>query len=202
MITVKNLTKSYQGQVVLHDFNATFQTGLLTCVLGASGIGKTTLLRLLMGLESPDSGTILGLDGLRPSVVFQEDRLCQGLTLETNLLLPHIHKPSPLTLSTLQQGLQALDLSGNEHKLVQQLSGGMMRRTALLRALLIPFDILFLDEPFKGLDGETKIKTMDYLKAQTQGKTVICITHDPSEVSYLNPQNILHIPSQQNGDFS
>lgn len=193
MIIIEKLTKRYGSQVVLENFNATLETGRLTCILGPSGIGKTTLVRILMGLETADSGTVSGLDALVKSAVFQEDRLCSGLDVYTNILLPHLQKPSPLTLAQIDQGLSALDLQDQAHKLAGALSGGMKRRAALLRALFAPYDILFLDEPFKGLDAQTKEKSMAYLKANTQGKTVICITHDQNEVTYLNPVNTLYL---------
>ncbi len=193
MIIIENLCKSYGDQVVLDHFNATIQTGALTCILAPSGKGKTTLLRILMGLERADSGSITGLDGLQKSAVFQEERLCENLDIPTNILLPHLQKDSTLTLSEIDLGLLALDLEGNEGKLVRELSGGMKRRTAILRALFAPFDILFLDEPFKGLDGKTKEKTMDYFKEKTYGKTVLCITHDETEVAYLAPHSIISV---------
>ncbi|WP_409968909.1 ATP-binding cassette domain-containing protein [Bengtsoniella intestinalis] len=193
MIELKNLSKTYGEQVVLDDVSIILPSGKLTCLLGPSGKGKTTLLRILMGLETADAGTITGLEGLQKSAVFQEDRLCEGLNLYINILLPHLQKGSDLTLSQIKTALQALDLEGNEGKLVRDLSGGMKRRVAILRALLAPYDILFLDEPFKGLDGKTKEKTMDYFKEKARGKTVLCITHDEAEVAYLKPEMIVRL---------
>lgn len=193
MIVLENLCKSYGEQVVLENFSATIPTGALCCILAPSGKGKTTLLRILMGLEAPDSGTVTGLAGLEKSAVFQEDRLCENLDILTNILLPHLQKESAVTVSQIQEGIEALGLAGNEGKVVSELSGGMKRRVALLRALFASYDILFLDEPFKGLDGETKEKTMDYFKEKTRGKTVLCITHDPVEVDYLAPEKILNM---------
>lgn len=193
MIVVENLSKAYGTQQVLQGFSATFPTGELSCIAGASGKGKTTLLRLLMGLEQPDSGTISGLDGLQKSAVFQEDWLCQHLDVYANILLPHVQKNSALTLASIDQGLQALGLAGHQHKLAGALSGGMKRRVALLRALLAPYDVLFLDEPFKGLDPATKAQTMAYCKERIQGKTVIFITHDREEVDYFAPKTVIMV---------
>lgn len=193
MIHIQSLCKQYQGQVVLNRVCATIPKHQLTCILGASGVGKTTLLRILMGLELADSGTVAGLDDLQKSAVFQEDRLCEHLNIATNILLPHLHTTSALTPAQLAQGLSALDLQGHDHKLVGDLSGGMKRRVALLRALLSPYDILFLDEPFKGLDGPTKEKTMAFFKEKAMGKTVICITHDQAEVAYLAPSQVIEL---------
>ncbi|MFI3250471.1 MAG: ATP-binding cassette domain-containing protein [Eubacteriales bacterium] len=193
MITLENICKSYQNQPIFTNFNCTISEGVTTCILGPSGKGKTTLFRMLMELEAPDSGTISGLDRLRKSVVFQEDRLCENLKIHANILLPHIKKESAITLTQIDAALAELELSGHENKLVCELSGGMKRRVAILRALFASYDILFLDEPFKGLDDQTKEKTMDYFKKSTQGKTVLWITHDEGEVDYLKPENLLSL---------
>lgn len=193
MILLEQICKSYQNQPIFSDFNCQIQEGGTTCILGPSGRGKTTLFRLLMGLEPPDSGTISGVDGLAKSVVFQEDRLCETLSIRSNILLPHIKKSCDITLGEIDACLEDLGLSGQEQKLVCELSGGMKRRVAMARALLAPYDLLFLDEPFKGLDDQTKEKTMDYVKKSVKGKTVLWITHDEGEVAQFQPEQILHL---------
>ena len=86
-IEVKHLYKSFGSKVVLRDFSARFPIGAVTAVMAPSGGGKTTLLRVLMGLEAADSGTVEGLAGLRQSAVFQEDRLCEALSAAANIRL-------------------------------------------------------------------------------------------------------------------
>lgn len=193
MIYIENLNKSYRDEVVLDNYSLEIEKNSLTCILGQSGKGKTTLLRILMGLETADSGSIRGLENSMKSAVFQEDRLCEGLNMYSNILLPHIQKDTNISLDKIKNGISALQLDGNETKLVSELSGGMKRRVAILRALLCPYDVLFLDEPFKGLDGDTKAKTMDYFMSETKGKTVILITHDEYEVQYLKPNKIINL---------
>ncbi len=193
MISVQHLYKTYDDTPVFSDFSCEIPLGKRTCIWGSSGIGKTTLFRILMGLEQADSGTISGLEGLKQSVVFQEERLCPTLTVEGNILLPHVKKNSFLSSKKVETALKSLGLGESQHKLAQELSGGMGRRVAILRALLAPFDILFLDEPFKGLDESSKKKTMDYVLEETKEKTVLWITHDPEELSYFQSEQVLKL---------
>lgn len=192
-ILVEGLGKSYGAQVVFQDFSCTIAPDSRTCMLGRSGSGKTTLLRMFMGLESPEQGQITGLEGLRSSVVFQEDRLCQQLSVTANLRLPHLHKNTGLTKEMLEEGLRAMGLEGQGDKLACDLSGGMARRVAILRALLLPCDLLLLDEPFSGLDEATKEKTIAFVRNKTQGKTVLWITHNEGELAQLPSEKILEI---------
>lgn len=188
-IRIEKLCKSYGENRVLTDFSAVFPEGETSCVMGASGCGKTTLLRLLLGLEKPDGGTILGLPE-KISAVFQEDRLAEPFSAEANLALvtgPHVPR------ETLRSALSALGLSGSLDKPVRELSGGMRRRVAIARALVYDAPLLLLDEPFKGLDEETKKTVMDYVKAHAAGKTVILVTHDEDEAEYLGIKTIVKI---------
>ncbi|MFI3254923.1 MAG: ATP-binding cassette domain-containing protein [Eubacteriales bacterium] len=193
MISVKNLYKSYGDTCVFSDYSEEIPLGKRTCIWGPSGIGKTTLFRLLMDLEQVDSGEISGLENLKQSVVFQEDHLCPTVTVEGNILLPHMKKNSPLTLAQVSEALGILGLEACKEKRAEELSGGMRRRVAILRAVLATFDILFLDEPFKGLDEKSKKITMDYVMEKTKNKTVLWITHDPEELSYFHSEKVLHL---------
>ena len=163
------------------DFSAAFPQGKTTCVMGPSGCGKTTLLSLLLGLERPDSGEITGLSGLRKSAVFQEHRLCEDVSAAANLRLvaPRLSRQEAEAL------LAGLGLGDSLRQPVREFSGGMKRRTAILRALAAPYDVLFADEPFQGLDQDTKGLVLDYWREQTRGKTVILVTHDLAEAEAL-----------------
>ena len=86
-IELQNVSKAFGEKQVLQDFSHTFPEGELTCVMGPSGCGKTTLLSLLLGLEQPDAGKILGMEGRRKSAVFQEDRLCENASAVSNIRL-------------------------------------------------------------------------------------------------------------------
>ena len=146
-----------------------------------SGAGKTTLLRILMGLETQDRGIITGLDGLRLSAVFQEDRLCENLNPVSNLRLV----TPALSRTAAAEALAAVGLTDCQRQPARELSGGMRRRVAILRALLAEYDLLFLDEPFKGLDQETKEIVMADTRRRCSGRTVLFVTHDSAELEAL-----------------
>ena len=171
-IMIQGLYKAFDGKQVLRDFSAVLPAGRVTGLMAPSGTGKTTLLRILMGLERPDRGTITGLQGLRLSAVFQEDRLCENLNPVSNLRL--------VTPALSREGLTDCLTQP-----VRELSGGMRRRVAILRALLAEYDLLFLDEPFKGLDRETKEVVMADTRRRCDGRTVLFVTHDPTELEAM-----------------
>ena len=180
-VTINHLFKSFGEHTVLNDFNSCIPAGQVTLLTAPSGKGKTTLLRILMGLEKADSGEISGLEGLKQSVVFQEDRLCENLSAFSNIKLA-----SPqLKNEMIEEALAKVGLAEYALSPISKFSGGMKRRVAILRALLADYDILFLDEPFKGLDAETKALVMSDVKQRSQGKTVILVTHDPTEAEIL-----------------
>ena len=175
-IVIRGLSKAFDGKQVLRDFSAVLPAGQITGLMAPSGAGKTTLLRILMGLETPDRGTITGLQGLRLSAVFQEDRLCENLNPVSNLRLV----TPTLSQSAAEEALTAVGLTDCLHQPVRELSGGMRRRVAILRALLAEYDLLFLDEPFKGLDRETKDVVLADTRRRCDGRTVLFVTHDPT----------------------
>lgn len=180
-LTINHLSKSFGEHTVLKDFSANIPTGQVTLLTAPSGKGKTTLLRILMGLETADSGEISDFNGLKQSAVFQEDRLCENLSALSNMKLA-----SPqLQNETIEEALTKVGLAEYAHCTISEFSGGMKRRVAILRALLADYDILFLDEPFKGLDAETKTLVISDVKQRSQGKTVILVTHDPTEAEIL-----------------
>ncbi len=173
-IVITDLTKSFGEQPVLDGFSAVFRAGETTCIMGPSGCGKTTLLNILMGLLEPDSGTVAGVPK-RMSAVFQEDRLCESFSAVTNVRLA-CGKDAQADMISAQ--LEALDLRDYFAKPVREFSGGMKRRVALVRAIMAKGDILFLDEPFGGLDDETKKTAVNYVKDNIRARTVIMVTHD------------------------
>lgn len=187
-IRITNLNKSYGEKHVLSNFSAKFEKGKTTCIMAPSGAGKTTLLRILAGLETADSGQIDGLQGLKKSMVFQEDRLCDNLSASANIRLvrqKHFFGRNKDAEIEISDAMKAVGLIGCENQPVREFSGGMRQRTALLRALYSDWDILFLDEPFKGLDEQTKKQVIQYTKEKCQGKTVIFVTHDHNEAKAL-----------------
>ncbi len=171
-IVIKKLTKSYGGHPVFDGFSAEIPLNGVTVLRGASGAGKTTLFRLLLGLERPDGGEILGMQGKKPAVVFQEDRLLPWATALDNVSL----------VSNSARAGAALSRLGLSESLLQQpkeLSGGMKRRVAIARALAYGGDLLFLDEPFTGLDEENKRIAARALL--DEGVPILVITHDDAE---------------------
>lgn len=187
-IKVNNLHKKFKGQQVLNNLTMSFSEGKITCIMGASGVGKTTLAYILMGLLEADSGEIIGLHTKKISPVFQEDRLIEHWDAIRNILLV---SPKEVTSRTVEQHLINLGLTEYKGKPVRSLSGGMRRRVAIVRALLSEYDVLLMDEPFKGLDEELKKQAICYVKENTKGKTVIVITHDRDEVEMMQAELII-----------
>ena len=170
-IRVEGLCKSYGGKAVLTNLTAVFRPGI-TCAAAPSGTGKTTLLRLLLGLERPDAGSIRGA-GCRWAAVFQEDRLLEDLSAAGNLRFALGEVPGEAGALLARLGLELSD-----PKPVRAWSGGMKRRLALARALLAPAEALALDEPFTGLDGENRARCLELIRERGRGKPVLLATHD------------------------
>ena len=181
---LRNICKAYGEKQVLQNVDLVLPEGETTALMGASGRGKTTLIRILMGLEQADSGERLGMDKVRISAVFQEDRLLDRLTAEGNLRFVAETERQRGEIPAL---LQELGLGG-ERSPAATFSGGMKRRLAIARALLADYDLLVLDEPFRGLDEDTKAQVMETVRRRSMGKTVLLVTHDESEAKALAKQ--------------
>lgn len=186
-IEVQGISKNFSGLEVLHNFSVVIPYGEIACIMGPSGVGKTTLIHILLGLIKPDSGMIQGIDGKTMSAVFQENRLCEQFDAIENVKLVLSEK---MTSDRIRQEFTKVYLTEYENKPVQKLSGGMKRRVAIVRAVLANTDIIILDEPMKGLDLELKVKVLHYLKEATKGKTVIMVTHDREEALILGAKII------------
>ena len=195
-IGIRNITKLYGEKTVFKDLNLKIESGKITCIMAPSGAGKTTLLRMMMGLEKPDRGSIVGLSEKRFSAVFQEERLCEGMTAIGNIRLVN---PS-LTAEQIRNELQRLGMYDCENQPVSELSGGMCRRVSILRALLAEYDVLFMDEPFKGLDSALKKDVIASVMEKTVGKTVIVVTHDRS-VAYLLRAELINLQVNMSDRF-
>lgn len=181
LIQIQNLTIKYNDNIVLEDFSYDFYEGIYA-VTGPSGIGKTSLAHAVAGII-PYTGKIISVPGLRQSVVFQDNRLLEGLSVIKNLCIP--------SGCTKEQAIKAINdtgLAGSHDTPVYRLSGGMKRRVAILRAILTPSDVIIMDEPFTGLDKEIKMRVMQYIKENTSGKIMIMITHDMSEAEYFDSE--------------
>ena len=183
MIELKSVDFSYGESKILDSFNLTVNDGECVCLSGPSGCGKTTVLKLVMGLLKPDSGKISGVK--RPSVVFQEDRLLSGFSLITNVLLPPLADGRKSVATEL---LNEANLGEAIYEKVRDLSGGMKRRAAIVRALCFEGDVLVLDEPFNGIDAENKRIMAEMIKREylQKGKPVLMVSHIPSDAELLN----------------
>lgn len=187
ILKVRNLQKTFDTLKVLKQMDLTLESGTIYCLMGPSGSGKTTLLRILMKLERADGGSIAWEDKPHPgpvrlSAVFQEDRLCEDFTPLENVLMAC--DPS-LSKAQVRSHLSHLLPEESLSRPVSTLSGGMKRRTAICRALLAPSDAILMDEPFTGLDENTKKAVISYIKEMTAGKLVLISTHQEEDVALL-----------------
>ena len=180
-LEISHLTKRFGEKTLFEDLDLTLTA---PAVLWApSGWGKTTLLRILMGLETPTSGTVQGVG--KVSAVFQEDRLCPQLTAVENVVLV-LPGPMDQYKKQIEKDFQQLGLDDAALSLpARKLSGGQKRRAALLRALWAESDTLLLDEPFTGMDPETMKKAAALLKARCQDRNVLLATHDREAIEAL-----------------
>lgn len=193
MIKIDELNKSFGDTAVFKEFSAEFEDGSVTCIMGSSGIGKTTLQRILMGLEDYDDGRITGIENKTMAAVFQEDRLCENLTVSANIRMTGGKDEKGISEQEVVKYLEIIGMKDMAGKQVSELSGGMKRRVAILRAVLADRDIVFFDEPLKGLDQETEKKVMETIVPLLSGKTVLWVTHREDEAAYFKNANMLKL---------
>ncbi len=179
MLKINNVSFSYDNKKIFSDFSFELSENDRVWLHGESGCGKTTLLRLILGLEKPQYGEIVGTTGLKPSVVFQEDRLLPFKTALQNIMLVNGDRQKAI------DNLKALGLGDNLNTPVNELSGGMCRRVAIARALSVEFDYLILDEPFTGLDKENVETAIKLILKTAENKPIILATHSPLEAELL-----------------
>lgn len=184
---IQHLCKSFDGKMVLDHVSLTLESGGTACLMAPSGRGKTTLLRCIAGLEAPDSGQITDLPE-RIAYVFQEDRLCDGFSAVDNIRLV---TGKALGEGEIRRHLEELGLAGSLDQPVRELSGGMRRRVVISRAVCFGADLLLLDEPFKGLDGEARQQTADYILRHRGAAAILCVTHDREDAAALGGADIV-----------
>ena len=181
MLKLQHLTKQFGAAPLFTDL--CMEVDAPVVLWAPSGWGKTTLLRILMGLDTPTAGRVQGVG--RAAAVFQEDRLCPQLTALQNvtLVLPGSEKQykEQIRADFQQLGMDAAALALP----AARLSGGQKRRTALLRALWVPSDTLLLDEPFTGMDPDTLAAAAALLRTRCGTEPVLLATHDREAIRLL-----------------
>lgn len=186
-IVLKGIKKSFGKKKVLQDINLTLEDNGIYCLMGPSGMGKTTLMRILLNREKADSGTVTGIHAGEISAMFQEDRLCPSLSAVQNVALVCDGKvDEKALLQELEQILPANCLQ----QPVAQLSGGMKRRVALARAMHYPCRMIVLDEPFTGLDQNTRLEVIQYLLKMRKDRILLVATHGVNDASLLGAKVI------------
>lgn len=201
LITIKDLTFSHGDRLLYDGISMNLPRGKVTAIMGPSGIGKTTLLRLIGGQLKPTSGQVL-FDGedvptlsrsrlyevrKRMSMLFQSGALFTGMTVFDNVAFPlreHSGLPEALIHTIVMMKLEAVGLRGAANLMPSQLSGGMARRAALARAIALDPDLIMYDEPFVGQDPITMGVLVKLIRELNDalGITSVIVTHDVTEV--------------------
>jgi sulfonate transport system ATP-binding protein len=197
-LVLKGLCKEYflqqQWMSALVDVNLCVEQGSFVTIVGKSGCGKTTLLRIIAGLEPPSAGeVVVNPRDAKVGMVFQEPRLMPWLTVGQNMALA-MKRQNPATIKQTVQGyLELLGLSKYQQAYPAQLSGGMAQRVALGRALCYHSDIILMDEPLSALDAFTRRHLQDELITifQQSHKTIFFVTHDVDEALLLGQKVIV-----------
>ena len=186
-IKITDLKKIYLDRTVFKNLNLTVKKAGRIAVMGESGCGKTTLLKIISGLEKADGGRLEGLPE-KISFVFQEDRLFEKFTALSNAKFAADKK---IDDETVRRHLIEVGLTDSTLQTAENLSGGMKRRVSIVRAILAKADLLLLDEPFKGLDEGNRENVANYILKNTADTTVILVTHDRDEVELLSADAVM-----------
>lgn len=211
MIEFKNLHKSFGDKVVLDGVSHVMETGKTNLIIGSSGSGKTVLQKCLVGLITPDEGEILydGTDLLNMNeeekkeirqqigMLFQGSALFDSMTVEQNIKFPldmFTNDPHPKKMERVNEVLERVNLVGSNKKFPSEISGGMKKRVAIARAIVLTPKYLFCDEPNSGLDPQTSMLIDQLIHEITveYNMTTIINTHDMNSVMEIG-DNILYM---------
>lgn len=172
---IQNLNKKFGDKSIFDNNSFAFEDGRVTYILGESGIGKTTLLRIIAGLDKDYTGKIIGKQE-KVSYVFQEPRLFPNLNVEENIQI--VCDDSKYTVDEI---LKILELDMEKHSYPASLSGGMKMRIALARAIYNNGDLFIMDEPFSALDDDLKSRILPKIFKLLDDKTIIIVSHNIEE---------------------
>lgn len=175
-IELNNISKSYNGRNVIDDLSFTFEARKPVVIEGESGIGKTTLIRIITGLEQADAGKVVfegAHETCRFAPVFQETRLIASLDAVANVKLAC----PELTEDKIVSELTKLIAQEEIHKKISELSGGTARRVEIVRAVLAPSDVIIMDEPLTGLDDDNAARAVSYIRDNIGGRIFITSSH-------------------------
>ena len=201
MIRAENIVKTFNDQQVLKGISFTFEAGKNNLIIGRSGAGKTVLLKILVGLQTPSSGNVwyddvnfssLDKEGMRAirmkiGMLFQGSALFDSLTVEQNIRFPldmFTHNSPQQKLERVNYCLERVNLAGNNKKYPSELSGGMQKRVGIARAIVLQPQYLFCDEPNSGLDPKTAILIDELISSITEENNITTVinTHDMNSV--------------------
>ena len=186
-LRISNLKKRFADKVIFDDFSYEFSNNGIYAITGESGVGKTTLLRLIAGLDTHYSGSISGGGIGNVSLAFQENRLFPNLSALDNVVLANHNEPTPNAVEEAKKMLISLGISEKDIYLYpSELSGGMRARISLARAFLKQAPILLLDEPTSELDSENAELVRKIIKKQAKNRLIIIVTHNLEEISMLS----------------
>ena len=199
MLSVKSISKSYDGKKILDNISFDVKAGEVVVLLGKSGVGKSTVIRLLNNLESADSGTF-ELNGKilsfsKVGMLFQDFNLFDHLTIQENITLPLIKVLNKSKIDAVKISDRLLDSFGllsKKNSYPVSLSGGQKQRVALARTLATNPEVLCLDEPTSALDPALKSEAVEIIsKLASQGFMIIITTHDPTLIYQLKSKIFL-----------
>ncbi len=202
MIEIKKLSKKYDDKVLFSDMSVNIDEGDFVILSGESGVGKTTLLNIIGGIEKPDTGDVyfngLSINNKKNKMkiyrnelgfLFQNFALVEKLTVKENLL---VVSPSNRSSFSIPDALEIVGMSGSEGKKVYKLSGGEQQRVAIARLLIKKCNVILADEPTGSLDEKNSDVVMELLKRlNSMGKTIIMVTHNPKYFDYGNRSIVL-----------
>lgn len=206
-ISIRNLNKSYENEVIFKNFNLDFCDEKVNCIIGKSGCGKSTLLNIIAGLTQIQNGEISGISLSDISYVFQEDRLIEWLTVKENLELAlKKYFDNSILQAKIDDVLKLVGIYDIKNKYPSALSGGMKQRVNIARAFGKPSKLILMDEPFKSLDYKLKYTIIDEFKnlLNKEKRMVILVTHDLDEAIYFQGNIIVfsNKPVQIKGIFN